>query len=119
MRRLKLLSTPDLTDIPVSFKAYFGRAVDIIITGHFYSAVITPVAVLANTTAEQTFTVKGLKSTDLVIVNKPTTTAGIIIGNCRVTADDTLGIEFGNLTGGALTPASETYLIVAIRREKE
>lgn len=116
-----MLSTPSLTEMPPDFKGYFGRAVNVIITGHFYTiSVELSVFVGANTTSEQTFTVVGLKTSDLVVINKPSHTSGLIIGNCRVSADDTLAITFGNLTGSDIDPfASEDYTIVAIRREKE
>jgi len=80
-----------------------------------YSAALTPVAVAANTTAEQTFTVNGLTTADKVFVNKPTAQAGLGIVNVRVSAANTLAITYVNDTAGSLTPASETYQIVAIR----
>src|SRR6202043_200663 len=60
------------------------------------SATLTPAAVAANTSAEQTFTVTGLRVGDLVQVNKPTQQAGLDIGGCRVVANNTLGITFMN-----------------------
>lgn len=73
---------------------------------------ISPAAVGANTTAEQTFTLQGLQLGDVVSVTKPTTQAGIGIVNSRVTAANTLGITFSNNTGGGLTPtAGETYTV--------
>lgn len=76
---------------------------------------LTPASVAANTTAEQTFTVTGLSTDDVVIVNKPSLDAGIGIGGVRVTAADTLGITYINATAGAIVPATEDYKIVAIR----
>lgn len=75
-------------------------------------------SVAANTSAEQDFTVSGLKTTDLVFVTKPALSAGLVIGNARVSADDTLSITFGNLTGSAIDPAAETYTIAVLRPEK-
>lgn len=75
-------------------------------------------SVAANTSVEQTFTVPGLKVGDLVLVNKPTTSAGLLVGSARVTAANTIGISFGNLTGSAIDPAAETYLIFVFRPEK-
>jgi hypothetical protein len=77
---------------------------------------LTPSAVSANTTAEQTFTVRGLVAGDEVQVSKPTTQAGLGIVNARVSAADTLAITFSNNTGGGITPtAGETY-VVAVNR---
>lgn len=80
-----------------------------------YTPTIDPASVAANTTAEQTFTVSGLTTADKVIVNKPTSTAGLGIVNVRVSAADTLAITFGNFTGIAIDPASEVYSVIAIR----
>lgn len=81
-----------------------------------FTATLDPVAVSANTIAEQTFTVAGLTTSDIVHVNKPSLTAGIGIVGARVSAANTLAITFINNTGGSVNPASEDYLIVAIRR---
>lgn len=78
--------------------------------------VIDPASVSANSTSEQTFTVTGLTVQDRVVVNKPTHTSGLVIGGARVSAADTLAIVFGNLTGSAINPPSESYRIGAIRR---
>lgn len=80
-----------------------------------YAASLTPVAVAANTSAEQTFTVAGLTTADKVTINGPAPTAGTGIVNARVSAVDTLALTFGNFTAGSLTPIAGTYSIVAIR----
>lgn len=81
-------------------------------------ATLSPAEVAVNTTAEQTFTVKGLRlATDMICaVSKPTAQAGLGIVGWRVTANDTLGITFSNNTAGAITPtASQDYLIQVAR----
>ena len=83
-----------------------------------YSISLTPALVAANTTAEQTFTCTGLVvATDHIIgVSKPTAQAGLGIVGWRVTADNTIGITFANVTAGGLTPtAAETYTVFAHR----
>jgi len=80
-----------------------------------YTSDLTPVSVAANTTAEQTFTIAGLNTSDVVIVNKPSLDAGIGIGGVRVTATDTLGVTYINVTAGAIVPTAETYKIITIR----
>ena len=81
---------------------------------------LSPAIVAQNTTAEQTFTVMGLKSTDTVIsINKPTTQAGLGIVGYRVSADNTLAITFSNNTSSGITPtASQVYYILFGRPEK-
>ena len=79
---------------------------------------LTPVSVAANTTAEQSFTIKGLLTTDFVdVYAQSAQTAGIGIVNNRVSANDTLQIGFCNTTAGALTPVAGTYFICITRPE--
>lgn len=78
---------------------------------------LTPAAVAANTTAEQTFTVTGLAVGDkIVTVSKPTAQAGLGIVGWRVSALNTLAITFSNNTAAGITPtAAETYTVVSLR----
>lgn len=81
------------------------------------SVALTPSAVGANTTAQQTFTVTGVKVGDVVVaVEKPSHQAGLGIVGARVTAADTVGITYSNNTGAGITPtAGETYDFVIAR----
>lgn len=81
-----------------------------------FDTTINPASVAANTTAEQTFTVNGLLTTDFVIVSKPTHEAGLGIVNARVSAKNTLAITYMNNTGSAIDPASATYSLIAFRK---
>lgn len=69
--------------------------------------------VVTVTTPQQTVTVNGLATTDIVkAVFKPTDQAGIGLCESRVTAANTLGLKFVNPTAGGVTPtASEVYLV--------
>lgn len=89
------------------------------VIGHYLVKVtLTPAQVAINTTAEQTFTLNGLKVGDLVNVNKPTAQAGLGIVGARVSAANTLAITFSNNTAGAITPtAAEVYLVDVVRPE--
>lgn len=84
------------------------------------SVALTPSAVSANTTAQQTFTVTGVKVGDVVVaVEKPSHQAGLGIVGARVTAADTVGITFSNNTGAGITPtAGETYDFVIARLDR-
>lgn len=87
---------------------------------YIMTATLSPALVAANTTAEQTFSVPGLRLTSDMIagVNKPTAQAGLGIVGWRVTANDTLGITFSNNTGAGITPtASQAYLIQVARAD--
>lgn len=90
-----------------------------------YSSTQSPSAVAQGTTAEQTLTIQSgtggqmlLAANDLVFVNKPTSQAGLGVGNVRVSSGNTLGITFSNIpaAGGNITPtASQAYGVVALR----
>lgn len=97
-----------LLGMPALLAGYLPRAYD---TGS-----ISPVAVAGATSAEQTFTVTGLNTSDAVFVTKPTAQAGLGIVGARVSAADTLAITFMNSTATSITPtASETYKVVAVK----
>ena len=85
---------------------------------HIMKATLSPAAVSANTSAEQTFTLPGVKlATDTILnVVKPTAQAGLGIVGMRVSADNTVGITFMNNTGAGITPtASQVYLFGIVR----
>ena len=81
---------------------------------------LSPSAVSSALSSEQTFTVPGL-TTDMVVltVNKPTAQTGLGLGHYRVSADNTLAIQFVNTNSGtAVTPTTaETYRIVVMKPE--
>lgn len=74
---------------------------------------LTPAQVAANTTAEQTFTVIGLQAGTEVMVAKPSVTANLVIAGARVSALNTLAINYANNTAAAITPPVEVYQITA------
>ena len=82
------------------------------------SVALTPASVSNATSAEQTFTVNGLQLGDNVDVSKPTTQANLIIGNVRVSAVNTLAINFANVGAATITPtAGEVYSVIVSRYE--
>lgn len=83
---------------------------------YLLNATLSPAAVAANTSAEQTFTVAGLRVGDFVSINKPTAQAGLGIVGCRVSAASTLAITFGNFTAAAITPTASEVYALSIRR---
>lgn len=72
---------------------------------------LTPNAVAANTTAEQTFTVVGLAAGTEVYVTKPSVTLNLVVAGARVSALNTLAINFANNSGASITPPVESYAI--------
>jgi hypothetical protein len=79
---------------------------------------LTPTTVTASAAAEQNFTVIGLLLGDVVEVNSNTAHTGpISIGNCRVSATNTLTIQFVLAGTVNTTPASGVYSIIVSRIE--
>jgi hypothetical protein len=74
---------------------------------------LTPAAVAATTSAEQTFTVPGLQTGDQIsaINFQGAWTVLVDIVNYRVIGNNSLGISFQNNTGGSLSPPSGNYLL--------
>lgn len=76
-----------------------------------FTQTLTPVSVAANTSAEQTFTVPGLIAGGKVELTKPSVTTGLMLGGARISAANTLAVNFANNTASAITPPSEPYII--------
>lgn len=95
---------PDTTQSPIGNVQMVG----------VFTIELSPAAVAANTTAEQTFakTGIGLEVGDFVSINQLVAQAGIGIVGQRVSASDTLAITFVNATSGSITPtASGSYTV--------
>jgi filamentous hemagglutinin family protein len=80
-----------------------------------YSQTITPAAISGIGFSEQTFTVVGLATNDKVYVNAPAPAANVAVIGARVSAVNTLALQFFNATAGPNTPTSGTHTIVAVR----
>ena len=80
---------------------------------------ITPAAVAANTSAAQTFSIAGLQTTDIVLVQgyNGTQTAGIVIAEADCLTANVLSVQFGNVTALSATPAAGVYTIQVTRLE--
>lgn len=80
---------------------------------------LTPVAVAANTTAAQTFSVPGLQTTDIVtlIGLNGSQIAGIVVCECDCLTAGVLTVQFGNLTASPVTPTAGVYTIQVTRLE--
>jgi hypothetical protein len=78
-----------------------------------------PASIAASTTVEQTVTVTGLKTDDIILaIIKPTLTAGIAVGQGRVSTADTLAITYINASVGVVDPASEEYTVIYIKNSR-
>lgn len=75
------------------------------------TAVLTPAQVAAATTAEQTFSVPGIRAGEVLAVSKPTMNTTLAVVGCRIVDNDEVAITFGNTSATTpITPtAGETY----------
>lgn len=82
-----------------------------------FQLTLSPVSVPWSTTTEQTFSATGigLLTTDMVLVQKPTTQPGLGIAGSRVSAADTLAINFINVTTTITPTAAEVYKVAVFR----
>ncbi len=79
---------------------------------------ITPVSVAAASAVEQTFTVQGLRVSDLIFdITPPSDQAGLVASKGRATAPNTLAIKFTNPTAGAIVPVAGVYSYLLARFE--
>jgi hypothetical protein len=101
-------SLPDTVQMPVGNLWKVG----------YFNLTLTPAVMGTGGTAEQTFSSSGigLLTTDFVVVEKPTTQAGLGIVNSRVSAADTLAITYINATAVSITPTpNEVYRVAVLR----
>ena len=88
-----------------------------------FASTATPASVATLTSAEVTLTpaigsgaVYTITSTDVVVLNKPTSQAGLGYGNVRYASATTIALSFNNITAGTLTPTTtQIYGIVGLR----
>lgn len=82
-----------------------------------FTAADTPASVAANTSQEESMTVTGVLATDklLAVIAPGANPAGVVKGGARISANDTVLVEFINTTAGGLSPAAGTYTFVVAR----
>lgn len=78
------------------------------------SVSLTPASVAAATAAYQTLTVPGVSVGDSVICVTDPIANSTAVGNVRVTAANTVSMQFSNPTAGALSPTAGTYVFMVI-----
>jgi hypothetical protein len=82
-----------------------------------FQAALSPALIATITAAEQSFVVGSgdLQTSSAVIVTKPTTQAGLIMGTGRVVDATHVAIVFANPTVASITPtAGEVYQFTVI-----
>jgi len=102
--------------LSVSWQRWFGAVASNSVGIYSLSASIAPSSVPAQSTATESFTVNGVSGADaLLVVIKPTTTAGIGIAGYKVTGANTISITFVNPTIAPIVPPTEIYTFILIR----
>lgn len=83
------------------------------------SGVITPASVASQSCGEQSFNVPGISTGDVLLaVAQPSTNSpgtNIAIGGSRVSAANTVAIQFCNVSRNNSTPVSGTYAFAVMR----
>jgi len=86
----------------------------------FYISInITPTAVTGQTTSNQTFSVPGLLTTDIIVAQGyiANQTSGVFIVEADCVTANVLTVQFGNFTTGSVTPAAGLYEFQIARLE--
>lgn len=84
-----------------------------------FTVSVTPASVTAASTAEQAVTVNGVQTGDLImLVNYPARTNSTAPTGCRISANNTVQVQYVNPTAGALTPPSGNYTFLVLRPAK-
>ena len=84
---------------------------------HEYTETIDLGAVAANTSEEETLTVTGVTTDDRVLaVVPPSLEAGLMVGPCRITADDTVALTEMNATASSIDHTSEASWIFVVAK---
>jgi len=80
---------------------------------------ITPSAVTGQTTSNQTFSVPGLLTSDIIIPQGyiANQTSGVFIVEADCLTNNVLTVQFGNFTTGSVTPATGVYEFQIVRLE--
>ena len=109
-------SGPNVTTLPDTIQMPTGN----IWKNGVFNLTLSPASVAVTTTTEQTFAATGIGLIvgDLVLVNKPTSQAGLGIVGARVSAADTLAITYINVSASAITPTQAEVHIVGVWRDQ-
>jgi hypothetical protein len=92
------------------------RGNNIFMQSLYVALVAVPATVTASDTVNSTLTVNGVQVGDLVIANLQSTTAGLFIAGAFVSANNTITIQWGNVTVADITATAAQPVQFAILR---
>ena len=80
-----------------------------------YDESLTPASVGANSIAQESFSVPGARTGDVILAVSPPASLNVGVAGFRIDADDSVELTFVNPTAGALSPTSGTWRFVILR----
>ena len=112
------LNKAPLADLPSEFQSYMGKAVEVILTGHFHSLTVDYGTIAIGKNGYDV-SVPGIKATDILVANGGAMDFGLVLSMVWAPVDGTVRFVVENFTGGAVVWGTQPYTVVAIRSEKE
>ena len=97
-----------------SLLRWLNRLPDLIPGIQTFSVSFDPASVPANSESVQTIAIAGVGYTDIIIINKPTNTAGLDLVHSWASAANQVSVKFRNTTGSPIDPGTETYRVMAV-----
>jgi hypothetical protein len=79
---------------------------------YFASITLSPSAINGNSTSRETYTVNGLATDMCLYVNQISTQAGLFLLGARVSAANTLQLDWWNSNVGSITPTTSQEIRV-------
>jgi len=96
------------------WRLFWTQLIDSLPYVQSFSVTMDPGSMAANATTTVVATVNGVTTNDLICINQPSYTTGVIVTGFASAANTVTAI-FMNDSGGVANPGSETYKVYAIR----
>lgn len=112
---IQTISQPEVAD-PVRLARWLNQLPELLAKIQTFAETFDPASVPANSESVQTIAIEGVTTEDILVVNKPTNTAGLDLVHAWVEAAGVASVKFRNTTGSPINPGAETYRILAVRR---
>jgi hypothetical protein len=79
-----------------------------------YELTVTPAAMATTVQTDQSFTVTGVTTDDMIHVSFPSLETGVVLSHYWVSAANTVKVRMYNPTGSTITPAAQTMKVVVL-----
>lgn len=111
---LQTLSQGEVAD-PIRLARWINQIPELVARVQTFAESFDPSSIPANGESVQTIAIAGVTTEDILVVNKPTNTAGLDLVHAWVEAAGVVSVKFRNHTGSPINPGAETYKILAVR----